>query len=100
MVRPVIYRLTVPKKNYSNKSTNKDLPWYFQRQIDVYHLNPNASYWFRVWGNNVMGAGVATEVLATTLYIDQEAGALRSPDIDDMILPGPGYPAKDVHSFI
>ncbi|XP_050351355.1 uncharacterized protein LOC126774059 [Nymphalis io] len=43
------------------------------RQIDVYHLEPNASYWFRVWANNVLGPGPPVEVLATTLYSDQEA---------------------------
>ncbi|XP_032516976.2 cell adhesion molecule DSCAML1 [Danaus plexippus] len=43
------------------------------RQIDVYHLDPNASYWFRVWANNVLGPGPPVEVLATTLYSDQEA---------------------------
>ncbi|XP_038220647.1 Down syndrome cell adhesion molecule-like protein 1 homolog [Zerene cesonia] len=43
------------------------------RQIDVYHLEPNASYWFRVWANNVLGPGPPVEVLATTLFSDQEA---------------------------
>ncbi|XP_028035921.1 Down syndrome cell adhesion molecule-like protein 1 homolog [Bombyx mandarina] len=43
------------------------------RQIDVYHLEPNASYWFRVWATNVLGPGPPVEVLATTLYSDQEA---------------------------
>ncbi|XP_041978842.1 uncharacterized protein LOC121732887 isoform X2 [Aricia agestis] len=43
------------------------------RQIDVYHLDTNASYWFRVWANNVLGPGPPVEVLATTLYSDQEA---------------------------
>lgn len=43
------------------------------RQIDVYHLEPNASYWFRVWATNALGPGPPVEVLATTLYSDQEA---------------------------
>ncbi|XP_073955937.1 protein turtle homolog A [Choristoneura fumiferana] len=43
------------------------------RQIDVYHLDTNASYWFRVWANNALGAGPPVEVLATTLFTDQEA---------------------------
>ncbi|XP_060803542.1 cell adhesion molecule DSCAML1 [Amyelois transitella] len=43
------------------------------RQIDVYHLDTNASYWFRVWATNVLGPGPPVEVLATTLYSDQEA---------------------------
>ncbi|XP_063383692.1 cell adhesion molecule DSCAML1 [Cydia fagiglandana] len=43
------------------------------RQIDVYHLDTNASYWFRVWANNQLGSGPAVEVLATTLYSDPEA---------------------------
>ncbi|XP_068633582.1 cell adhesion molecule DSCAM [Battus philenor] len=43
------------------------------RQIDVYHLEPNASYWFRVWATNLLGPGPPVEVLATTLYSDQEA---------------------------
>lgn len=50
------------------------LCWQFQRQIDVYHLDTNASYWFRVWATNVLGPGPPVEVLATTLYSDQEAG--------------------------
>lgn len=47
------------------------------RQIDVYHLEPNASYWFRVWASNVLGAGPPVEVLATTLYRDQDAELYR-----------------------
>ncbi|XP_013170189.1 PREDICTED: Down syndrome cell adhesion molecule-like protein 1 homolog isoform X1 [Papilio xuthus] len=43
------------------------------RQVDVYHLEPNASYWFRVWATNALGPGPPVEVLATTLYSDQEA---------------------------
>ncbi|XP_048478708.1 Down syndrome cell adhesion molecule-like protein 1 homolog isoform X2 [Plutella xylostella] len=43
------------------------------RQIDVYHLDTNASYWFRVWANNALGPGAPVEVLATTLYTDQDA---------------------------
>lgn len=42
--------------------------------MDVYHLDTNASYWFRVWASNALGAGPAVEVLATTLYTDQDAG--------------------------
>ncbi|CAH0585462.1 unnamed protein product [Chrysodeixis includens] len=43
------------------------------RQVDVYHLDTNASYWFRVWATNALGPGPPVEVLATTLYSDQEA---------------------------
>ncbi|KAJ2938056.1 hypothetical protein O0L34_g14511 [Tuta absoluta] len=42
------------------------------RQIDVYHLDTNASYWFRVWATNYIGPGPPVEVLATTLYSDPE----------------------------
>ncbi|XP_034832046.1 cell adhesion molecule DSCAM [Maniola hyperantus] len=47
------------------------------RQIDVYHLDTNASYWFRVWANNVLGPGPPVEVLATTLYSDPEAELMK-----------------------
>ncbi|GBP59563.1 hypothetical protein EVAR_83282_1 [Eumeta japonica] len=43
------------------------------RQIDVYHLEPNTSYWFRVWATNTVGPGPPVAVLATTLYSDQDA---------------------------
>ncbi|XP_026327694.1 uncharacterized protein LOC113235985 [Hyposmocoma kahamanoa] len=43
------------------------------RQIDVYHLDTNASYSFRVWATNALGPGPPVEVVATTLYSDQDA---------------------------
>lgn len=42
----------------------------------MYHLDPNASYWFRAWATNVLGPGPPVEVLATTLYSDQDAGII------------------------
>lgn len=45
-----------------------------QRQIDVYKLEPNTSYAFRVWATNQLGSGEITEVVAITKPIYTEQG--------------------------
>lgn len=46
-----------------------------QRQIDVYKLEPNTSYAFRVWATNKLGSGEIVEVVGTTRPIYTEQGA-------------------------
>lgn len=53
----------------------------------MYHLDTNASYWFRVWANNALGSGPPVEVLATTLFTDQEAGQFLTPAITTLAPP-------------
>lgn len=45
-----------------------------QRQIDVYKLEPNTTYAFRIWGTNQLGEGEIVEVESTTLKIYEEIG--------------------------
>lgn len=47
---------------------------FLQRQIDIYKLQPNTSYAFRIWATNQLGSGEITEVVATTLGVYQEQG--------------------------
>lgn len=63
----------------------------FQRQVDVYHLDTNASYWFRVWATNALGPGPPVEVLATTLYSDQEAGEYLQRCLAGLAVSGSVY---------
>ncbi|XP_044015126.1 contactin-6 isoform X2 [Aphidius gifuensis] len=42
------------------------------RQIDVYHLEPNQTYVFRVWATNRLGAGKAVEVEGHTRITNEE----------------------------
>ncbi|XP_058806160.1 contactin-2 isoform X2 [Phymastichus coffea] len=43
------------------------------RQIDVYHLEPNTTYRFRVWATNQLGRGDIVEVEGHTHFSDEEA---------------------------
>ncbi|XP_045463174.1 protein turtle homolog A isoform X2 [Harmonia axyridis] len=46
------------------------------RQIDVYGLQPNTSYEFKVWATNQLGRGEVTQIVSTTKgYYSEEAGA-------------------------
>ncbi|XP_044759519.1 protein turtle homolog A isoform X3 [Coccinella septempunctata] len=46
------------------------------RQIDVYGLQPNTSYEFKVWATNQLGRGESTQIVSTTKgYYSEEAGA-------------------------
>ncbi|KAF6206083.1 hypothetical protein GE061_017308 [Apolygus lucorum] len=46
-------------------------------QIDVYHLEPNATYVFQVWATNRLGRGEVTEVEAQTKHDNQEIELAR-----------------------
>lgn len=46
------------------------------RQIEVYKLEPNTTYAFRVWAVNYLGKGEVTEVEGRTLMNNQELGKL------------------------
>lgn len=46
----------------------------FQRQIDVYHLEPNTTYSFRVWATNQLGRGEIVEVEGHTHHSVEELG--------------------------
>lgn len=45
-----------------------------QRQIDVYRLDPNTTYVFKIWANNNLGPGEETVLEATTLHDTEEIG--------------------------
>ena len=47
-----------------------------QRQIDVYHLEPNTTYSFRVWATNQLGRGEIVEVEGHTHHSVEELGTL------------------------
>ncbi|XP_011306278.1 Down syndrome cell adhesion molecule-like protein Dscam2 isoform X1 [Fopius arisanus] len=42
------------------------------RQIDVYHLEPNTTYLFRVWATNRLGRGEIVEVEGHTHFSDED----------------------------
>lgn len=42
-------------------------PLPLQRYYEVYHLKPNTTYEFRIWANNLLGAGEMSYTTATTL---------------------------------
>lgn len=46
----------------------------FQRQLEVYHLKPNETYEFKIWGNNHIGPGVISTVSGTTKSQYEEQG--------------------------
>lgn len=39
--------------------------------MEIYHLTPNTTYEFRIWGNNYLGSG---EIVATTVTTLPEIG--------------------------
>jgi hypothetical protein len=45
-----------------------------QRQIDVYRLDPNTTYVFKIWASNVLGPGEESVLEATTLHDIEEIG--------------------------
>ncbi|XP_043473090.1 protein turtle homolog B isoform X1 [Leptopilina heterotoma] len=47
------------------------------RQIDVYHLEPNTTYSFRVWATNELGPGEIVEVEGHTHHSDEELELAR-----------------------
>lgn len=47
---------------------------FFQRQLEIFHLTPNTTYEFRIWGNNKLGAGEKAIITATTSSKTEEKG--------------------------
>ncbi|KDR11737.1 uncharacterized protein LOC110836810 isoform X3 [Zootermopsis nevadensis] len=47
------------------------------RQIDVYRLDPNTTYVFKIWANNNLGPGEETVLEATTLHDTEEIELAR-----------------------
>lgn len=45
-----------------------------QRQLEIYKLEPNTSYAFRIWAVNQLGKGEITELISRTIYHDEEGG--------------------------
>lgn len=47
-----------------------DIPFFEnlpQRYMEIYHLLPNTTYEFRIWGNNYIGPGEIASTIVTTL---------------------------------
>nr|CAD7195188.1 unnamed protein product [Timema douglasi]CAD7260641.1 unnamed protein product [Timema shepardi] len=47
------------------------------RQIDIYHLDPNTTYVFKIWATNQLGHGEATLLKAKTLHDIEEIELAR-----------------------
>lgn len=76
----------IPDKSYENY-TGDDIAWVRiepnhitpnARYLEVYHLNPNTTYQFRIWANNDVGAGEPCIISATTLKPTLEEGKRRA----------------------
>uniref|UniRef100_A0A182M9R5 Ig-like domain-containing protein n=1 Tax=Anopheles culicifacies TaxID=139723 RepID=A0A182M9R5_9DIPT len=52
------------------------------RQLEIYHLIPNTTYEFRIWGNNQLGSGEIVTILATTQPRMEEKDLVRRIMID------------------
>uniref|UniRef100_A0A182W4U6 Fibronectin type-III domain-containing protein n=1 Tax=Anopheles minimus TaxID=112268 RepID=A0A182W4U6_9DIPT len=52
------------------------------RQLEIYHLIPNTTYEFRIWGNNQLGSGEIVTILATTQPHMEEKDLVRRIMID------------------
>ncbi|XP_050101567.1 uncharacterized protein LOC126581740 [Anopheles aquasalis] len=52
------------------------------RQLEIYHLIPNTTYEFRIWGNNQLGAGEIVTILATTQPRMEEKDLVRRIMVD------------------
>ncbi|ETN68072.1 hypothetical protein AND_000091 [Anopheles darlingi] len=52
------------------------------RQLEIYHLVPNTTYEFRIWGNNQLGAGEIVTILATTQPRMEEKDLVRRIMVD------------------
>uniref|UniRef100_A0A336L3L2 CSON003813 protein n=1 Tax=Culicoides sonorensis TaxID=179676 RepID=A0A336L3L2_CULSO len=50
------------------------------RQLEIFHLSPNTTYEFRIWGNNKLGAGEKALITATTVPKTEEKGFCDSDD--------------------
>lgn len=76
---PIIYFTTQYKlanldEEWKPISPNRISP--NSRQIEVYKLEPNTTYAFRVWATNQLGKGEVAEVEGHTLCNNQELGRL------------------------
>ncbi|XP_063983569.1 protein turtle homolog A isoform X3 [Diachasmimorpha longicaudata] len=64
------------------------------RQIDVYHLEPNTTYLFRVWATNRLGRGKIVEVEGHTHYSDEDKAQLEEQEVIELvpnIILNPGF---------
>jgi len=49
-----------------------------QTQIEIYKLDPNTTYRFRVWSSNKLGPGDYSEITATTTETSHKEGIFYS----------------------
>ncbi|XP_044586278.1 protein turtle homolog A isoform X2 [Cotesia typhae] len=64
------------------------------RQIDVYHLEPNTTYLFRVWATNKLGRGDIVEVEGHTHHTIEELAQLEDQEVIELvpnIILNPGF---------
>ncbi|EGK96441.1 AGAP013210-PA [Anopheles gambiae str. PEST] len=90
-VRAVIEGLLKIMRKMRESSNETELPWETidprhispnARQLEIYHLIPNTTYEFRIWGNNQLGAGEIVTILATTQPRMEEKDLVRRIMID------------------
>uniref|UniRef100_A0A4Y0AX05 Ig-like domain-containing protein n=1 Tax=Anopheles funestus TaxID=62324 RepID=A0A4Y0AX05_ANOFN len=70
------------------------------RQLEIYHLIPNTTYEFRIWGNNQLGAGEIVTILATTQPRMEEKANDKDEELDSLelvpnIILNPGFCDSD-----
>ncbi|XP_061517518.1 uncharacterized protein LOC11175604 [Anopheles gambiae] len=82
---------TAEMRKMRESSNETELPWETidprhispnARQLEIYHLIPNTTYEFRIWGNNQLGAGEIVTILATTQPRMEEKDLVRRIMID------------------
>ncbi|XP_057320498.1 protein turtle homolog A isoform X4 [Microplitis mediator] len=64
------------------------------RQIDVYHLEPNTTYLFRVWATNKLGRGEIVQVEGHTHHTVEELAQLEDQEVIELvpnIILNPGF---------
>ncbi|GLV44997.1 uncharacterized protein CBL_14431 [Carabus blaptoides fortunei] len=69
------YKLAASDEDWKPISPNHISP--NSRQIDVYKLEPNTTYAFRIWATNQLGQGDITEVESKTLKVYEEIELAR-----------------------
>lgn len=69
------YRLANSSEDWKPISPNRISP--NSRQIEVYKLEPNTTYAFRVWGINQLGKGEVSEIEGRTLMNNQDLELAR-----------------------
>uniref|UniRef100_A0A1I8M336 Uncharacterized protein n=1 Tax=Musca domestica TaxID=7370 RepID=A0A1I8M336_MUSDO len=75
-------------KTKCSKQLNKEYTIYGNvklRQMEVYRLEPNTTYEFRMWANNHLGSGEVVTTNVTTLPETKEEDLIRliQPDLDN-----------------